>query len=138
VAKPWNFGNCEAYNEWCHISRGFPHSRYKLHCNVDKANLYHCKWFVFKEQCIEMCQHVYETFVLEHNECPRSILRMVYAEVVLGKQVDWTTINIQSKSNMKAPLHLYVGSRRKFPYRGLGKKISSNEVPNLLVVWSAT
>jgi hypothetical protein len=24
VAEPWNFQNCEAFIDWCHISRGFP------------------------------------------------------------------------------------------------------------------
>jgi hypothetical protein len=37
---------------------------------------------------------------------------MVYAEVVLGKRVNWMTINIQSKSNMEAPLTPFFGSGR--------------------------
>jgi hypothetical protein len=36
-----------------------------------------------------MCQHIYE--------------KLVYAEVVLVKEVNWMTISIQLKSNMKAP-----------------------------------
>jgi hypothetical protein len=69
---------------------------------------------------------------------PFSILQMVYVKVVLKKQVDWTSINIQSKSNMKAPLHPHFGSGRKFPDGRLGKKMLSNKKPNKLVVWSAT
>jgi hypothetical protein len=63
---------------------------------------------------------------------------MVYAEVVLGKKVDWMTINIQSKSNMKAPLTLFFGPGRKFPHRGLCTKMPSTSIPNDMVVHPAT
>jgi hypothetical protein len=85
-----------------------------------------------------MCQYIYNTHFLKHNKCPLSIAQLVYSEVVLGKCMDWMTINIQSKSNMKVPFHLFVGLGRKFPHGGLGKKMASKEVPNLLVVWSST
>jgi hypothetical protein len=85
-----------------------------------------------------MCQHIYEKPFLERNECPLSILRMVYAEVVLGKRVDWMTINIQTKSNMKAPLTTFFGPGRKFPHGGLSKKMPSKSIPNDMVVYSAT
>jgi hypothetical protein len=91
-----------------------------------------------KERCIEMFQHIYEKPFLERNECPLSILRMVYAEVLLGKMVDLMTINIQSKSNMKAPLTSFFGLGRKFLHGGLGKKMPSIEIPNDMVVHSAT
>jgi hypothetical protein len=63
---------------------------------------------------------------------------MVYAEVLLGKRVDWMTINIQSKSNIKAPLTSFFGPGRKFPHGGLGKKMPSTEIPNHMVVHSET
>jgi hypothetical protein len=85
VAKPWNFNNYETYIEWYHISQGFPHHHYELHRKANKANLHCCEWPIFKELYIEMCQHIYNTPFLERNECLFSILRMVYAEVVLGK-----------------------------------------------------
>jgi hypothetical protein len=39
----------------------------------------------FSNGCIEMYQHIYDTPFVDRNECPLSILQMVYAEVVLGK-----------------------------------------------------
>jgi hypothetical protein len=42
VPKLWSFDNCEAYIEWCHISRDFLHDRYRKHCKADKANLHYC------------------------------------------------------------------------------------------------
>jgi hypothetical protein len=81
-----------------------------------------------------MCQHIYEKPFLERNECPLSILRMVYAKVVLGKRVDWMTINIQTNSNMKAPLSPIFGQGRKFPKGGLTKKIPPKKsTPNDMV-----
>jgi hypothetical protein len=43
---------------------------------------------------------------------------MVYAEVVLGKRVDWMIIKIQTNSNMKAPLSPFFGKGRKFQMEG--------------------
>jgi hypothetical protein len=88
VPEPWNIG-------WCHISRSFPHSCYRLHCIMDKANLHHCKWPIFKERYIEMCQHIYNTLLLSAINAPSPLLEW-YAKVVFGRRVDWTTINIQS------------------------------------------
>jgi hypothetical protein len=138
MPKPWTFETCEAYIEWCHIGKGFPHDRYKLQHKADKANMHYCEWPIFKERYIEMCQHIYEKPFLEHNECPLSILRMVYAEVELGKRVDWMTINIQTKSNMKAPLSSFFGLRRKFLNGRLSKKMPSKSIPNDMVVHSPT
>lgn len=94
IPKPWNFNTCETYIEWCHISSGFLHYHHRLHCIEDKANLHHCQLLVFKEQCIKMCQHIYNIPFLERNKCPLSIAQMVHAKVVLGKKVDWRTMNI--------------------------------------------
>jgi hypothetical protein len=86
-----------------------------------------------------MCQHIYEKPFLERNECPLSILRMVYAEVVLGKRVDWMTIKIQTNSNMEAPLSPFFGKGRKFPNGGLTRKVPpKNPTPNDMVVHSPT
>ena len=118
------------------LGRGFLHGCYKKQCKADKANLHFCQWPIFKEQCIEICQHIYEKPFLERSKCPFSILRMVYAKCLLGKgSIGWP---IQSKSNMKAPLTLFFGLARKFPHGGLGKKMSSIEIPNNMVVYSTT
>jgi hypothetical protein len=88
VQEPRNFSSYEAYIDWCHISKGFPHSCYKLHWVADKANLYHCNWHDFKEHCMETCQHIYNTANVECYKVPFSIARMVYAEMELRKEVD--------------------------------------------------
>jgi hypothetical protein len=87
--EPWTFETYEAYIEWCHIGRGFLDDHSRKQRKANKANLYFFQWLIFKEQCIEMCQHIYEKPFLERNECPLSILQMVYAEVVLTKRVNW-------------------------------------------------
>ena len=50
VREPWDFSSCEAYIDWCHISREYPHYCSRLHCHVDKANLHHSKWLILREQ----------------------------------------------------------------------------------------
>jgi hypothetical protein len=51
-----------------------------------------------------MCQYIYNTAIIEPNKCLLSIARMVYAEVVHLKLVDWKTIKIEHKSQMIAPI----------------------------------
>ena len=86
-----------------------------------------------------MCQHIYKKPFLERNKCPLSILRMVYAEVVLGKRVDWMTIKIQTNSNMNAPLSPFFGKGRKFPNGRFTKKMPPKKsTPNDMVEHSAT
>jgi hypothetical protein len=138
VAEPRNFQNCEAFIDWCHISREFLLKCYKNHRKTHMANLHYCNWDVFKERCIEMYQHIYDTPFVDRNECPLSILRMVYAEVVLGKQVDWMTIHIQPKSNMKALLQSYFPKERKFPTTSLGKTMPSKTSENEMETWTAS
>jgi hypothetical protein len=59
---------------------------------------------------------------------------MVYVEVVLGKRVDWMTINIQMNSNMKDPLSPFFEKIRKFPNVGLTKKMAPKKsTPNNMV-----
>jgi hypothetical protein len=42
VPKPWSLETCDAYIEWCHIGRGFPHDYYRKQRKEDKANLHFC------------------------------------------------------------------------------------------------
>ena len=139
VPKLRTFDTYEEYIKWCHIGKGFLHDHYKLHRRADKANFHHCEWPIFKERCIEMCQYIYEKPFLECNKCPFSILQLVYVEVVLGKRIDWMTIKIQTNSNMKAPLSLFFGKRRKFPNGGLTMKMPPKKsTSNDMVDHSAT
>ena len=63
---------------------------------------------------------------------------MVYVEVVLAKEFNMKTMNIQSKSKIKATLHSHLYSGRKFPHRRLGKKMPSTEIANEMVIYLAT
>jgi hypothetical protein len=94
--------------------------------------------YSFSKNGIKMCQHIYNTPFLKRNKCPPSIVQMVYVEVVLGKQVDQRTIEIQLMLNMIAHLELFVGLGRKYPHGVLEKKMATKEVPNPLVVWLDT
>jgi hypothetical protein len=70
------------------------------------------------------------------NKVLLSIHRMVYAEVELGKVVDWKTIKIQPKSLMIAPTEQFISPGKKFTHGGLRKKMPKQEVDNTRVVWS--
>lgn len=88
----WTMATCESFIEWCHIDKKFPLSRHHFHRRTNKANLKFCECPNFKQRCIEVYQVLYAMPCVERNEVPLFLARGVYAEVALGKRVDWTTV----------------------------------------------
>ena len=117
--EPWKYSTCEEYIEWCHITKQFPHERHRYHRHSDKANLTHCLNGAFVERCIEVYQFLYKSEHVDRNEAPLFICRMVYAEVVLHKVVDWTTIKFAKRITM--PTERDIPRQRTFPNGGLGR-----------------
>lgn len=138
VPMPWTFMHCVKYIAWCHLGRMWPHSRYSSIRRYDKANLNYCTNEEVKERCIQAYQHIYNTSKVHRNEINLSILRMVYAEVILGVIVDWSTMEIQTNSKMTMIPMQTLPRVRKFPGEALGKKTNDVDIPNERVVWSDT
>jgi hypothetical protein len=88
----WTMATCELYIEWCHIDKKFPLSRHHINRHTNKANLKYCECPIFKQRCIEVYQVLYGTPCVDRNEVALFLARGVYAEVALGKRVDWTTV----------------------------------------------
>lgn len=128
VPDPWKYSTCEEYIEWCHITKLFPLERHHFHRHSEKANLTHCRNQDFVQRCIEVFQHLYNLPILKRNEAPLFICRMVYAEVILHKVVDWTTI--KSTPRITVPTEPQIPREKKFPDGGLGRiiKAGRNEV----------
>lgn len=88
----WTMATCEFYIEWCHIDKKFHPSRHYYHRHTNKANLKYCECPDFRQRCIEVYQVLYGMPCVERNEVSLFLARGVYAEVALGKRVDWTTV----------------------------------------------
>lgn len=95
-AEPWSLTTCEEYIDWAHISKNFPLVRHKIHRQHNKCNLTFCRSNEFINRCVEVWRWLYEKPSVTRNEVGLSLARMVYAEVALGKQVDWRTIKPRS------------------------------------------
>ena len=119
--EPWKYSTCEEFIEWCHITKIFPHDRHRKHRISDKANLYYCLNAEFVERSIQVYKHLYKQSCVKRNEVPLFICRMVYAEVVLHKVVDWSTI--KSTPSVRAPTERDIPKQRKYADGGLGKKM---------------
>jgi hypothetical protein len=118
VPEPWTYADCEEYIEWCHIDKKFSSERRRKNRKLNKANLrfYSCPDFI--QQCIEVYQVLYGCANVDRNEVVFYICRMVWAEVVLKKKVDWCTIK-QAK-NITMPKEPDIPTRvLRFPHRGL-------------------
>jgi hypothetical protein len=135
---PWSFAQCAKYIGWCHVGHLWPYSRYSQSRRTNKANLNYCTNEVFVERCIQACQYIYDEAKVRRNQVNLSILRMVYAEVVLAVPVDWRTMEIQTNSKMAPLLGMTIPYERKFAGEALGKKASEVEIPNENVEWSET
>ena len=94
ASQPWTLATCEQFIEWCHIGKLFPLHRHKCNRQSNKANMKYCKNRQFGRRCLEVWQVLYNQAMNERNEVPLFICRMVYAEVVLHRQVDWRTIRL--------------------------------------------
>jgi hypothetical protein len=91
-AEPWSLATTEVYIEWCHISKLFPLARHQVHRHSSKANLKFCLNKDFANRCVTVFQFLYRQEIMKRCEAPLFICRMVYAEVILHKVVDWSTI----------------------------------------------
>jgi hypothetical protein len=92
VPEPWTLANCCEYIEWCHIGKVFSKDRHNKNRRSSKANLKYCLDVEFKQQCIEVYQVLYNQEVVHRNEANLTICQMVWAELKLGKMVDWRTL----------------------------------------------
>lgn len=134
VPSPWTLSTCERYIEWCHIGKKFELHRHKQNRDSNKANLVYCTDENFLERCIEVNQVLYGDRTVERNEVPLYLARMVYAEIALGKEVDWRTVNPSGK--VKVPTTKDIPRTRIFPGHGLGPIRRRVVIPDDQVVWS--
>jgi hypothetical protein len=118
VLEPWTYADCEEYIERCYIDKKFPPERHRKNRKSNKANLRFCSCPDFIQRCIEVYQVLYGRANVERNEIVLYICRMVWAEVVLKKKVDWHTIKQAKNITMPEEPDIPTGVLR-FPNGGL-------------------
>ncbi len=138
VQGVWTFADCEKYIDWCHIGKAFPLQRHSKHRARRVANMKFCTNAELLERCIQVCQHLYNEPIIPRNEVTISILRMVYAEVELGRVVDWSTIRHSVKTKFTMPGSPSIPWTRKFSEGGLGKTMATKVVEEEDIQWSDT
>ena len=91
--EPWTYETVNKYVDWCHINKLFPFWRHKAHVDSNKANVGYCKNEDFKQRCCEVWMKIYTgDGNFRSSKVSFFLVQMVYAEVVLKKEVDWRTI----------------------------------------------
>ncbi len=138
VRGMWTFADCEKYIDWCHIGKAFPLQRHSRHRARRVANMKFCTNAELLERCIQVCQHLYNEPIIPRNEATISILRMVYAEVELGRVVDWSTMRTSAITKWAVPDCPSIPWTRKFPDGGLGKTIVTKAPQEEDIQWSDT
>jgi hypothetical protein len=112
VSEPWTFVGCCEYIEWCDIGKVFLEEHHNKHRRFSKTNLKYCLDAELKQRCIEVYQVLYNHVIVHRNDASLTICRMVWAELKLGKVVDWTTL--------KAAPGIHIATQRDIP-RGVLK-----------------
>ena len=91
--EPWTYRTVNKYVDWCHINKLFPHWRHKIHLGQNKANLAYCKNEAFMRRCLEVWIRLYgEPKPYRNDNFCFFLVQMVYAECILKKTVDWSTL----------------------------------------------
>jgi hypothetical protein len=91
--EPWTFKTVNKYVDWCHINKLFPYWRHKIHLAQNKANLGYCKSESFIGRCLNVWIRLYgEPMPYRNDNFCFFLVQMVYAECILKKKVDWTTL----------------------------------------------
>lgn len=92
VEGPWTLKTCKWFIAWCHIGHLFPHYRHEFHRRLNCANLHYCLHDEFVQRCIEVWKFLYAGVHVVSNEVSYNIAQMVYAEIILEREVDWRTL----------------------------------------------
>lgn len=91
--EPWTYETVNKYVDWCHINKLFPYWRHKIHLAQNKANLGYCKNESFTKRCLIVWMRLYgDSKPCRNDNFCFFLVQMVYAECILKKKVDWTTV----------------------------------------------
>ena len=134
----WTLQTCEIFLEWCHVGKVFPLARHSANRMRRAANLKYCTHDGITERCIQVHQHLYGEAYIPRNEVTYSILRMVYAEVELGRVVDWRSMRSSATSKVMVPDGPSIPLVRRFPEGGLGRIMATCKEDDDDIQWSAT
>jgi hypothetical protein len=102
------------------------------------ANLKYYMQPKFKQRCIQVHQYLYDKPNVKSNAIILSILRMVYAEIALGKIVNWMIMRRSSKFKFIVSSMPNIPREQKFIDGGLGRMMDHVIVRNEQVEWSCT
>lgn len=119
--SPWSLITCEDYIEWCHLSKLFAPHRHLINRRMNKANLKYCTNEEFKRRALQAHQYLYEVEFMPRNDCPLYLCRMVYAEVILKKRVDWRSVRKTPKMpKVWILMDMPREQHPRFPFAALG------------------
>lgn len=130
VPTPWTQATCKRFMEWCHIDKLFPFWRHKIHRKHNMANLHYCNDPNFVQRCIEVHKFLYRNEDVETSKLPQFIAEMVYAEVRLEKEVDWSSLKKGPTFTLPTGPHIPRAPLADDPFLGQGPKKPIVEGPS--------
>jgi hypothetical protein len=103
---PWTRNTCRRYVDWAHINRHWAHERYEVHVKSGVVNFDQCQHPAFKKRLIEVALAIWGQ--RSKKDGTLSLCQMTYAEIFLGKDVDWTTFLSKSRNGQmpNRPRHI--------------------------------
>ena len=101
--QPWTRMTCGRYIDWAHINRHWDQERYAIHVRSGAVNINMCRHAAFKKRLLEVTLALWGRVTTKDGGLTQC--QMAYAEVFLGKDVDWTTF-VAKKRGTQAPNRL--------------------------------
>ena len=122
IEADWSLTTCKTFVEWCHIDKLFPYHRHRSHLKQNYANLHYCRDDAFVQRCIEVYRFLYGTPKIPRSEVGLNICQMVYAELKLGRTVDWRTMKASKKITIPTDKDIPRAGPSNNPRDGLGPR----------------
>ena len=117
VPEPWDAATAMHFVDFPHFDRLWPDSSHAQHCKSKNAKYASLTDVDVKWRFLCILRAISNESKWPKNEIPKAILSLMYAEHVLKKKVDWSTLKTHGSS-----------------YGGLGDKLTARKPVHILYI----
>ena len=93
LSEPWTCQQAYEHISFAHLDRWYTPEVHEDHCRTKQLTYANITSIEIKWRFLEILRAISHETRWPKNTIPRRIAAMVYAECVLDKQVDWSTLN---------------------------------------------
>jgi len=96
VPNPWTHCVANQYVDWCHIDKFWLLQKHDTHVKNNATHFSSYKDHHMKSWLVDVNLAIWGTQKFKHNVVPLYVAQMVYVEVAMGVEMDWSKIPTSS------------------------------------------